>query len=49
MQNNNTKTQATSVSQKNKPNDSAGFYFSSFVKIFDANSKEILVQKRGDD
>lgn len=31
-----------------KPNESAGLYFSSSIKIFDPNSKEILVQKRGD-
>lgn len=30
------------------PNEHGGFYFSSFVKIFDPNTKEILVQKRGD-
>ncbi len=32
-----------------KPNEVGGFYFSSGIKIFDPNSKEILVQKRGDD
>jgi len=32
-----------------KPNESAGFYFSSHLKIFDPESKEILLQKRGDD
>lgn len=31
-----------------KPNDQIGFYFSSSVKIFDPNTKEVLVQKRGD-
>ena len=31
-----------------KPNETGGFYFSSSIKIFDPNSKEILVQKRGD-
>lgn len=31
-----------------KPNENAGFYFSSFVKITDPNSKEVLVQTRGD-
>lgn len=35
-------------SQEKKPNDTGGFYFSSFVKISDPNTKEILVQKRGD-
>lgn len=34
---------------KNKPNDTAGFYFSSSVKIYDPNSNEVLVFKRGDD
>lgn len=32
-----------------KPNENAGFYFSSSVKIFDPNSQQVLVQKRGDD
>lgn len=31
-----------------KPNETGGFYFSSFVKITDPNTKEVLVQKRGD-
>lgn len=31
-----------------KPNEQAGFYFSSSVKIFDPNSKQVIVQKRGD-
>ena len=31
-----------------KPNETGGFYFSSFLKISDPNSKEILVQTRGD-
>jgi hypothetical protein len=31
-----------------KPNESGGFYFSSHLKISDPNTKEILVQKRGD-
>jgi hypothetical protein len=34
--------------QENKPNEHGGFYFSSFVKIFDPNTNKILVQKRGD-
>jgi len=33
---------------KSIPNESGGFYFSSSVKIYDPNTKEILVQKRGD-
>ena len=31
-----------------KPNEHGGFYFSSTVKIIDPNTKEILVQMRGD-
>lgn len=31
-----------------KPDESAGFYFSSFLKITDLETKEILVQTRGD-
>lgn len=32
----------------NKPNETGGVYFSSSIKIFDPNTKEILVQQRGD-
>lgn len=31
-----------------KPNEVGGFYFSSAIKIFDPNTTEVLVQKRGD-
>lgn len=31
-----------------KPKENAGLHFSSFVKIFDPNTKQILMQKRGD-
>lgn len=31
-----------------KPNEHGGFYFSSHLKIFDPNTKEVLVAKRGD-
>ena len=34
--------------QSAKPNETGGFYFSTGVKIFDPNSQEVLVQKRGD-
>ena len=30
------------------PNESGGFYFSSFLKITDPNTSEVLVQTRGD-
>jgi len=32
----------------NKPNEVGGFYFSSSIKIFDPNTKEVMVQQRGD-
>jgi hypothetical protein len=32
-----------------KPDENAGFIFSSAVKIFDPKTSEVLVQKRGDD
>ena len=32
-----------------KPDEIGGYYFSSSIKIFDPNTKEVLVQKRGDD
>ena len=31
-----------------KPNETGGVFISSHVKIYDPNTKEILVQKRGD-
>jgi len=31
-----------------KPDEHGGFYFSSHIKITDPNTKEVLVQKRGD-
>jgi hypothetical protein len=31
-----------------KPNEQVGFYFSSGIKITDPNTKEVLVQMRGD-
>jgi hypothetical protein len=31
-----------------KPNEVGGIYFSSNIKIYDPNSNEVLVQKRGD-
>jgi len=43
---NNQKDKASDTEKK--PNENAGIYFSSAIKIFDPNTKEILVQKRGD-
>jgi hypothetical protein len=31
-----------------KPDESGGFYFSSFLRITDPNTKEVLVETRGD-
>lgn len=36
------------VNVEKKPNENVGFYFSSFIKITDPNTKQVLVQKRGD-
>ena len=48
--NTNTESQNKSPEQpEKKPNETGGFYFSSSIKIFDPETKEILVQKRGDD
>ena len=35
-------------SKEKKPNEHLGFNFSSHVKIFDPNTKEVLVNKRGE-
>ena len=32
-----------------KPNEFGGVYFSSHVKIYDPNTKEVFVQKRADE
>jgi hypothetical protein len=34
---------------EHNPDEQAGFTFSSAIKIFDPETKEVLVQKRGDD
>ena len=49
--NNKSKTNGTekSPSTTTKPNETGGVYFSSSVKIFDPNTNEIIVHKRGDD
>ena len=39
----------TSEKVEKKPDEHAGFVFSSAIKIFDPKTEEILVQKRGDD
>ena len=48
----NEKSSESQVNQEKKtepkPNELGGFYFSSHLKITDPNTKEVLVQKRGD-
>lgn len=46
-QENNTKPQLTEEYGQ-APDESGGFYFSSFLKITDPNTKEVLVETRGD-
>lgn len=45
-QNINAKTQK---SEGKKPDEMSGIYFSSHLKISDPNTKQVLVQKRGDE
>jgi hypothetical protein len=45
---NKTKIDPKKVETSKKPNETGGVYFSSHVKIFDPNTKEVLLQKRGD-
>lgn len=35
--------------QEGTPDEQSGFYFSSFIKIHDPNTNEVLLQTRGDD
>ena len=45
----NDKPQSTELeTSKTRPNETGGFYFSTFVKITDPETKEVLVQTRGD-
>ena len=41
-------TENTPPVAEKKPDESGGIYFSSFVKIIDVETGEILVQTRGD-
>jgi len=46
---NNTEDKTKPVQESEvKPNEHGGFYFSSHLKITDPNTKEVLVQTRGD-
>lgn len=42
------KDKNTADMAEKKPNENAGIYFSSFIKVYDPNTQEVLVQKRGD-
>lgn len=46
--NTNISTSTTKKVSERKPNEIGGFSFSSGIKIFDPNTKEIILQKRGD-
>jgi len=47
--NNNSKIVTKTVkTPEKKPNELGGIQFSSHVKIYDPNTKEVLVNKRGD-
>lgn len=49
MNNNEDKNKAENTEKpQTKPNETGGVYFSSHLKISDPNTKEILVQMRGD-
>jgi hypothetical protein len=48
MNNNEDKKVEVSEKPESKPNETGGVYFSSHLKISDPNTKEILVQMRGD-
>lgn len=48
MNDNKSKTNEQTDNKSLKPNELGGVYFLSSIKIFDPNSKEIFVQKRGD-
>lgn len=41
--------QEDKLSSNKKPDEIGGIYFSSSVKIYDPDTKEVLVHKRGDD
>jgi hypothetical protein len=41
-------TENTVPEEQKKPDETSGFYFSSFLKITDPETKEVLVQQRGD-
>jgi hypothetical protein len=46
--NSNISTKSNEKVSERKPNEVGGFCFSSGIKIFDPNTSEILLHKRGD-
>ncbi len=48
MNENTEKSEKPDEKPESKPNEQSGFLFSSAIKIYDPNSKEVLVQIRGD-
>jgi len=48
MNDNKSETNKKPTEDNSKPNEIGGFYFSSSIKITDPNTKEVLVQVRGD-
>lgn len=42
------KVEENPTKSNTQPDDKGGFIFSSAIKIFDPNTKEVLVQQRGD-
>ena len=43
------KTDEKKTANTKKPNEFGGVYFSSHIKIYDPNNKEVFVQKRADE
>lgn len=43
------KRDENNAAQPKKPNEFGGVYFSSQIKIYDPNTKEVFVQKRADE
>lgn len=43
------KREENKSTEPKKPNEFGGVYFSSHVKIYDPNTKEVFVQKRADE
>lgn len=51
MINNNNKTEKSEIKDSKdakKPNEDIGFYISTHLKIYDPNTKEVMLKKRGE-